>query len=361
MGSEMCIRDRGCIYSPGLPAVVQRLDSLPYRVAEVRAPTCTGMDDGYIQLEIPPNFRERTTIIWREHQTGNTFRGGSGSHSFTLQFTLCRADGTAIIPEPEKENFTWVPVNDSVLCSGNRVSYTFDSDYTYYWFTDQEPAGQGSDITLPVPAEIALVIEDSRGCRQEDAWRIDTAELHYDLDFLLAGEGVINSPVTAADISWPLPDSIKWVIDSTHLTASRLTENQVQLLYSEPGTYKLQAYIYAGGCQVLIEKYCRIFGSKDSLTYPIPASQATVLESMKVAPSPNTGDFKVYMQYKQLMRGMIAIYDSRGRIIYQRGLNPQFYSDIEEFELENAPSGQYMLVYRAVNGETHWQNFIIIN
>lgn len=351
----------GCVYNPGFITELRRLDSLPYQVTSLNPPTCTDMENGSIELSLPENISADTKISWNDGKTGNIYQGKDGAHPFTLTYKLCQSEGSVIIPDAEVENFDWTHIKDSVICSGNEVHYTFiDTSYFYNWYLTEELWSKDPSVIIPVPAQILLKISDSRGCVREDNWKVLLSDQLKDLDILVPIEGLINRPIIAADISWPLPDSIIWTPEEISLSEYFITGNQMHAIYAVPGTYMIKADIYSGDCHVIKEKYCRVYGSKDSLTFPLPDNSSTVLQSIQLAPSPNTGTFKLFMNYLQLMSGDIFIYDSKGYNIYMREVNPAELYEIVEFDLTDAQPGIHALIYRAANGETRWINFLII-
>lgn len=351
--------DAGCLYSPGIPLFINASDTLPYDIDLTKTPTCTEMKDGIIRVKVPADIADEVEITWPDGSHGNEFVGSAGDYPIRFKLNQCISESWVNIPISEQQNFEWQEISDTALCSGSQVLYGFD-DPTYSYFWQQNNRTSQESNFWAADGVVHLTVRDTSGCVRQNGWLVTVIDEDKDLDFLLPVEGLIGVPVVAIDISDPKPDSIRWEIDQAHLTASQIFENQLQLIYNLPGNYTVQADIWSGDCHVLIEKECKIYSTKDSLQFPEKGNSFRVLANMQVYPSPNTGSFKLSMEYNEIMPGTIFIYNSQGNKIFSKELNPQFNFELEPVELLNPSSGLYSLIYRSVTGEIHWRNFVIV-
>ncbi len=347
-----------CLYKPGIPVDIGITDTLVYSTA-AEAPTCRDMSNGKVTVIPEANQGEETTITWPDGTKGGSFEGPAGTYTVVFHYKECTSTATVYIPESTQPNIEWIPVKDTFLCTSPQVAYDFaEYPYDFTWkYNRKEYFGSRF---LAGDGEVLLTIRDTAGCIRQDQWKISISADIKDLDFLLPTEGVVGYNIIAADISNPIPDSIRWTIDSTHLLVAQIIDNQLFLVYNHSGRYPVTADIWSGDCHVTIIKYCTVFASADSLSMPIETADDGTIRAMSVYPSPNNGIFKILMEYRIPEPGMIHIYDQKGSRIYSQQVNPTFNIEVFPIELNNAQSGIHSAVYQSMNGETRWRNFIII-
>jgi hypothetical protein len=349
----------GCTYQPGIPVYLALSDSLPYEIKALQSPTCKEMNDGLIAIIIPPDLTDQVTITWPDGSHSNSFSGVTGTYTVELRLDNCTSTSKITIPESTQDNFAWRDIHDTTLCAGSQVLYWYtDTTYAYQWA--QHNCSSNSNAFWAGAGDVTLTVSDTAGCTRLDQWTVSVSDEEKDLDILLPVEGLVGMPVTAIDISDPKPDSIRWTLDDAYLTASQIIENQLHFIYADPGIYTITADIWSGDCHVTIQKQCTIYSTKDSLQFPQTNNHLNVLANMMVYPSPNTGTFKLSMEYNQLLPGKIFIYNSEGNRVYSQEVNPQFNFELLPIDIHDPQSGIYSIVYRAVTGEIHWRNFIII-
>ena len=347
-----------CLYKPGIPVIIGKADTLSYS-ATVETPTCRDMDNGKITVTLDPDQDDETIITWPDGTHGKGIVGAAGAYTILFRYKECSSSATIYIPESTQPNIEWTPVKDTFLCTSPQVAYDFtEYPYDFTWKYNRKEYF-GSKF-LAGAGEVLLFIRDTAGCLRQDQWKIDISADIKDLDFLLPTEGLVGYNIIAADISNPIPDSIRWTIDSTNLSAAQSIDNQLFLIYNHSGSYPVRADIWSGDCHVRIIKYCTVFATADSLTIPIETPNNNTIQAMSVYPSPNNGIFKILMEYSKPEPGMIHIYDQKGNRIYSQQVNPTFNIEVFPMELNNAESGIHSAVYQSMNGETRWRNFIII-
>jgi hypothetical protein len=353
----------GCIFAPGIPVTITQNNTFAAEIIEVKPPTCEGMNDGIIKVDFPDNIDPLVLIKWPDGSGGKTFSGPSGIVNLKAVLGTCTLNQNyEILPSPQS-NIEWVNLSDTVLCAPSGVNYTFDDNtLTFLWSQNGEIIGDQPQINISEIGDVALQISDQRGCILEDNWTINLAEKSNDYDFIVAGEGVINIPIIAVDVTWPIPDSLHWIIESSYLIQSREIENQFHMIFDTPGSYNVGLLAYSGNCVVLKEKQFRIFGSIDSLSFPIQNLGLESLLSMDLRPNPNNGIFKVNFEYLQPIPGKLYIFNNSGDQIFYKELNPLFALDEIKIELPSrTPGGIYSLIYTNRNGQFLWRNFVIIN
>ena len=355
---EILIREGDkCLFSPGFPVEIVSRDSIEYGVIEEK-PTCKGMDNGSITLTFPPNIIPE--IVWDNNQHDLTRQGNAGEYTVMMTYGTCAESHTVTIPESDMDNLDWNPHADTVLCTTKEVIYTLPDQYHYEWYIDRIWKDSSAVMSIPDEADIRLLISDSRGCVTVDQWRLDRADEPYDFDFLLPSEGVIHFPVIGIDISKPIPEKVEWTSTSEEREAEKVIANQYHLVYGHPGIYTVEAHYKAGQCEDIVKKQVRIYATKDSLTYPHTGIANRVIASLTLTPNPNTGTFKLIMEYFDIQPGNIWIYNAAGNRVFSRRIEPLVGLEEVPIELPGVRPGVYSLVYLADTGEFHWLHFIII-
>ena len=201
----------------------------------------------------------------------------------------------------------------------------------------------------------ALTLE---GCLIEDQLEFEQVEGEFAADFLMPAEGVINEPVVAVDITFPVPASISWIFDANEAESIATLPTQQILSFDEPGTYTVGMSADLGECTAYLEKDIRIYGSRDSLSQDIPEQFYTLIRSFELFPNPNQGQFQVRLYLNSAQATDLWIFHETGELISFQSAEGQDYYAFP-FDNSDLPAGVYTAVVRVAE-EWLYLNFVVL-
>jgi hypothetical protein len=228
-----------------------------------------------------------------------------------------------------------------------------------FWLKDGQAFVTGPEINITTQGTYTVVAEDAAGCILQDEIVVNYSTQEIMADFLLPTEGVINDPVVAIDITWPVPVSIAWEYDDSEATLIVSTNNQIILTYPEPGVYTIGMHANIGVCSDFLEKQIRIYSSRDSIQNPLPPMNYQLINSFEIFPNPNMGDFSIRLILSMPHTADIWLFSERGELIVQNTLQGQSYYEIP-FQGNPLPAGVYTAIAR-VGNEWIYLNFIVLS
>ncbi|NUO02858.1 MAG: hypothetical protein HUU01_19800, partial [Saprospiraceae bacterium] len=176
-------------------------------------------------------------------------------------------------------------------------------------------------------------------------------------DFLLPATGVINEPVVAIDISWPVPQSIRWIYDDPRIVTLQSLPTQEILEFTEPDWYIIGLEIFSGYCSQYLEREIRIYGTRDSLDSGPPVISEQQIRSFEIYPNPNNGAFQAKLVLTEPATGQIWLFRRDGTLVEHRQLEgADFY--LETYEWTDLPPGVYTALAQC-SEDWIYVNFVI--
>lgn len=175
-----------------------------------------------------------------------------------------------------------------------------------------------------------------------------------------AGPFKVTSQSTAG-ITWTnSPQTITWNVANT--TAAPVSTANVNILLSTDGglTYPIVLAantpndgtevitvpgVVSSTCRVMVEAVGNIFLAVNSMQFAVEGDLSTAdfgLKDFKLYPNPNTGNFNVEFDSATSTDVKIAVYDIRGRQIFQKSYaNTGMFS--QNLQLDNVQAGVYLV------------------
>ena len=249
--------------------------------------------------------------------------------------------------------------NDSVgFKYRQNVEFSFsDTTLFYSWTSDNGFASDSSAIVINESGSYWLEVTDEAGCTASDSINVSYLETFFDADFLLPTEGVINQPIVAVDITWPLPDSVRWEYNPDSIWHQETNANQETVIFPEAGIYSLGLYTYYGECHGIIEKTIQIFSSPDSLSNQNLDNQQSNITAFNLFPNPNHGTFDVTIGLVDPQAVTLWVFRGDGLVLEQRELvDADHYT--EHFAFANLHPGLYTVVMQSGEEWLHL-NFVV--
>ena len=342
---------------------VDSLAPLSVTVDMTETPSCYGTEDGLIFVSAAGGD-EDYDFSW-----SNGMIGAEISNLPAGEYQLVVSDGrgcadTVSVTLDERADFAAVDaaVNDTAVCAVATVTWDLgdlENDLTYEW---QQPDGTltpGGVLTTSLEGQHLLTITAPDGCIYVDSFFVDFAEeAEFFVDFLLPERAVINDPTVAIDISWPIPDSIRWTFDDPNITDLGTTENQQWLEFAAPGVYDIALEAFSGGCAGAMSRQIAVFESRDSVFLYDSLQIGGDIRTVELYPNPHQGSFTVEIALGQEVPVDLFIFDLNGQLIDRRNLSAT-RNVLEAYELPNLPIGTHTLVVRTENSMVYLRHIKI--
>jgi len=313
-------------------------------IAMTDSVTCSGGDDGAAEITIAGGTTPYT-IVWDNGELSTTAIILDGGFAFVTvtDDNGCATIDSTFIGEPLGVD----SVRAGVSCGGsnygsvvvfpeaNNGNFIYSIDGTN-WQTDSVFTGVAVGSYEPI-------VEDTlNGCIyvQDSVHVVEVGSQDLFPEFLVPAEGVINQQFVAIEISWPVPDSVHWVVDAA-ITMTGDTLNHAYFEANATGTYTVELVAYYGNCAVSEYKTINILSDPGDLTPPGTPGGFTDVKRFVLYPNPNDGTFSIEV-------GLVVAKDIQLRIYHETSLlldsRQVTGSDnyIEAYSFQNLQPGYYI-------------------
>jgi hypothetical protein len=332
---------------------------LAANLTNLNLPACLG-DEGDIGIEITGGTLPYE-VAWSNGDTTTNLSISTGG-LYQLSVTDhngCEDSLSVFIPEPGGLELNLSTSGDTIICLGESVTLTAGpDDYIYQWSNETGPISDAPNYTLTEADEIWVTVEDNQGCQSQDTIQVNFTPDSLKAAFLIPIDGLIDLPIVAVDITWPIPDRIIWSYDLTRITPLDSDQNQEIILFNEPGDYTISMQAYFQGCIATVDNFITIFENRDSLSNPenIIAGGSGILNAI-LFPNPNDGEFiaKIRMANPQALN--LYVFNAQGIRMDFRQL-PENINHVVEYDIEDLKPGVYALIIQSGTG---WRqiNFVV--
>jgi len=303
--------------SKGCTATVSKAISEPDELliasANVKDPTCFGYTDGKVDVTVNGGTNPYT-YLWSNGSSLAT-TGLIKAGTYSLQVTDkngCKYSQAFTLLNPEKISPTLPEA--AIICSNQTL--TLDAGYSglsHKWTSDNGFASSDQVVTLSKAGNYYLTVTDSKGCFGVDAVHLITRDIEIEADFLLPDEASLSDTIVAIDISWPLPDSIKWVYHPDTFWQLNNTDWSVYLLPQQVGNHTVGIITYLMGCCATLDKTIAI-GPYSENTKEITGG-LSIIKDVQSYPNPSNGHFCVLVDLNSEAEVTLEIYAIYGKKI----------------------------------------------
>ena len=322
----------------------------------ITLPSCDGRNDAAIEVSMLGGI-EPYTYVWSTGVATKDLQNvATGNYSLTVtDFNGCAVSQSITIAEavPVKIEF-----DDKVICGGQ--AYIFDPGFdalAYTWTSSNGFSSTDRIINLTEPGLYQLEFIDNNGCAGSGSFSLSFSDELLTADFLMASEVFAGDSVIMIDISWPLPDSVKWVLPPEGQVVNNTVDYAI-LIFNEPGTYEIGLYAHRANCSAFYSAYINVLEADFAKGGRFSASEEKLIRSFDVYPNPNNGYFTSLIALANIADIQIQLIDlATNRIILtKKSQNMDMYDF--DFFLPNLTSGTYALTLQA-GGETSIVRMII--
>ncbi|MEM8583423.1 MAG: SprB repeat-containing protein, partial [Bacteroidota bacterium] len=252
-----------------------------------------------------------------------------------------------------------IALQDTVICGGSSLLLSADLPELadFYWQDVDGTIYSDTSLRVEQSGTVSFYALTLDGCELTDEFELTVQEGDFRSDFLLPAQGVINEPIVAVDISWPVPTVIRWVYDQSQIETIASFETQEIMAFPNAGSYTIGLEATIGECTAYLEKTIEIFDSQDSLDIIIPQPTFTLIESFDLFPNPNDGNFSVRILLNEERPIEFWIFSDQGENISYRQEGARDYH-LLSYDNQNLPPAVYTAILR-VGDEWEYFNFIV--
>ena len=333
---------------------VQRM----YISYQIDTPTCDNINGGAIRLMVKGGLGSLSYAWNNGDSTLSIANLDSGEYKVIITDSKgCSQQSNFILPEVGNFKFKLDSLKKITVCSGVPYPISLPDGFKYIWTGPNNFREDSSRVTLRDSGWYFLYAFNKDDCMQHDSIYLSYSKEFFNARFLLPDEGLLNQKIMVPEISWPVPDSIKWSYDQSSAVLQSINLNQYLFSFTVSGIHTLKMHAFKFGCESVVEKTIKIVGDSSGLTNNIPGTKLNNLKSVKLFPNPNNGRFTVEVGLDSPSDVLIRIYDIAGIIKSSRLLKgAALYKEF--FELNDLPNGVFSLLLQ--NGfESEVIHFII--
>jgi len=248
---------------------------------------------------------------------------------------------------------------DTVLCRGQSVFYDL-TEWEFaeiQWSDGQDVFTNQTKVQLTESGYYLVEATTIIGCLYRDTFEITILNEALYADFLLPAAGVVNEPIVAVDISWPVPEQIHWVYNDVRIVTIQSLPTQEILEFTESGIYVIGLEVFVGACYQYLEKEIRIYSTRDSLDQELPNPVEQRIRSFEIYPNPNNGAFQAKLLLTEPATAQIWLFRGDGTLVEHRQVAGSDYY-LETYAWTDLPPGVYTAL--AQSGENWvYVNFVI--
>jgi len=210
-------------------------------------PLCFASGDGMITAQVSGG-NGGYTYAWSTGATSDQLLDlDAGTYAVTVSDALgCTATASTTLTDPAQTTFT---IDDIAICSGQQYKLTAPVDaLSYAWSGPNDYRATSREVTISDPGTYTLAITDQINCPAESSFEVFIDDEILQADFLVSGRAYAGDTLIIIDISWPIPDTLRWEFPAGARVVTR-TQDFLEVVFDEAGTYSCTMYCELGGCR----------------------------------------------------------------------------------------------------------------
>jgi hypothetical protein len=307
-------------------------------------PTCAGGSDGSAEI-ICSGGTQPYAISWDNGQSGNTAQGLSAA---TYVATIADANNCSIsqniaLEDPAKETIAAFP-SEFKLCEGQQNIINPGSWASYAWYLNNTKVSDTSRLNANQTGNYKLSVVSEKGCTDSTEFSVLVSKDLLSAKFLIPNEVITDDTVEIVDVSWPVPDSISWHIDSENAQVIKQLSDRQQIVFKNAGEYAIRLVAHKALCVAENEQLITVYNSTgEKIDGKQPIRPPSDIEELYLFPNPSNGSFTVRIKLSGISKVNLKIVRLADNTLI--AVKESENSDLYEvpFELPGIVPGVYLL------------------
>lgn len=284
---------------------------LTINVIEETSPRCHNFSDGKISISsaggtLPHGYS------WSNSQNGSTISSLSyGSYTVTLTDNHnCTKQENYVLrnPAPIVVNLPQLVT----LCAGQTSQIDANNEGSMFWWTSTSGFESFErQIEVSETGSYYLQITNPAGCFAYDTVNVTKHNYEVDATFIIPSEAYVGDTIVAIDISWPIPDSLYWVIPSEFEIVESYQYEYI-LKPKQEGNYSIGIVSYVGECSAYQQKSIIVLPQQAAPLLP-KEGLTDIFVSASVAPNPASNSTLLSVELSRIANLSISVHNAFGQ------------------------------------------------
>jgi len=277
------------------------------------SPNCVGINDGSIQTAAVGGSPQ---YIYRLNDKSNATGWFPNLGADNFQLEVEDSNGCSKVVNTELNEPTPLTIDlphEYVLCQNQ--SQIVNADITgsiSEWFYAGDYFSSDTEVELSQEGAYQLKLLSEKGCEAQHDFSIVYLDYAVVADFIIPVEAIVGDTIVAVDISWELPDSVKWHFPEA-LELVKEDEASIWLRVLEAGEHTIGISIFKNECSDYMERQINVESTSSKRKAGFIQANKVYITEAKLFPNPNKGDFHLKLVLNKVADVNIEIYDiSRG-------------------------------------------------
>lgn len=276
--------------------ILEQPETLAVHTTVIDRPTCRDGCDGEIAVT-SSGGTGNLQYEWSDGQRGPRIAGlCAGSYTVTsTDVNGCRAEKTFALLNPAG---TAPDLGGPVtLCRGQTFTLDAGPQWKSYSWSDHDGIFSTARIvTLSEAGTYWLDVINEKGCQSRDTFLLETSTDLLRANFLLTAQAMEKDTVVAIDISWPLPEDIRWTFPP-EMERLRDEGDVVYGKFAHAGRYEVSLEAVLGQCHDEISKSVEVIQRRESAFDEGRRRNERYVKQFNLYPNPNEGVFDVEIEF----------------------------------------------------------------
>jgi len=286
----------------------------------------------------------------------------AGTHNFTIQDAEgCTTDYEVTLEDPPLEELTDLP-ELVYLCSGGYINLDAGEWNTYSWSSENGFSSTDREVTIDAAGDYYVEVTNEAGCIDSHEIEVIKDDDLLKADFLLTTEAVVGDTVLIIDISWPMPDSVRWnnPDDKDFYLLSQGADYQ-EVIFTRAGEFEMSMKANLDQCEAHVKKTINVLSAEEAARLRKSGSdnsEGKLHLSTNMYPNPNYGAFRLEVEGNQLNDINVRIVDQHKGYEYYQLSGKQQQKHVFNIRDNRLPPGVYIAIVE-VEGQTITKRFVV--
>ena len=311
-------------------------------------PICYGEPSGMVEV-VPNGGNSPFEVVWADGTTA-TRRDDllAGSHTFdVVDATGCSVSYEINLQDPPLEEIEGLP-SEVFLCTGGVANLDAGEWNSYNWTADNGFTSNEREVSIEAEGNYNLAVTNQEGCEDNHQFTVTKDDNILTADFLLTTEAVVQDTVIIVDVSWRVPDSVRWINpDDPDFYLVSQTEEYQEVIFTRTGEFELNMKAKLDFCEADVSKTITVLSREEAARLSDEANKNISNDlhiSTSIYPNPNFGDFRIEMKGNKEYDHNSKIIDVNTGIEYYRFSGKKQMNYVLKVGDNRLPDGVYLLM-----------------